>query len=391
MKKIIVTTLSLLMVLCITSCSVLTKNRDFEEETTAVETESPTPTSEPQPEFEEFPSELIDFSIYDKSFQISLRTSFEQLRVYYNEPGMLLANITVGRIKEQPTKMFISIKSDEIQQNIPFTLIVEMIDEQGNVAETYSISDILVAYTHDNDPELEMAVINGESLQATTAITHFSDLSKFPGVRHLLLSGDGISGDVGELSGLPNLETLCLHWVRAEGDVSNLTGLKNLSLSSTTQVVFDLRKMSDLEYLEISNYLKYMRADGSTSSGTVEFDQLAGLSKLQTIKLDQIATVTGSLAPLANFNQLTKLVYDDCNEHSEEALALSDLEGMTSLEYLLLGSNVTGDLSSLYELTNLSYLYISQGLRKDITGSETDLLDHIHPTHGDLFYLGLDS
>ena len=114
-------------------------------------------------------------------------------------------------------------------------------------------------------------------------------------------------------------------------------------------------KNIDLESLKYSYNITSITVNTDT-----DISALSNLTALTSLII-QNEQVTGDISVLANMTNMSYLILGDNITGDISALA-----NMTNMRYLILGNNITGDISALAKMTKLYELYMSP--RHNITG-----------------------
>ena len=179
---------------------------------------------------------------------------------------------------------------------------------------------------------------------------------------HVLNLGENQISDLTPLSGLRSLTDLDLgnNQISDLSPLSRIMSLKTLNLSQNDICdLLPLIRLTDIESLDVSQN---------------QISDLIPLSHLKNLQKLSISGGTSDLSPLFGLRNLNWL-YLDNNEISD----LSPLSGLVNLNWLHLANNEISDLSPLSGLTNLNWLHLANNRISDLQPlSQLAKLEYLH-------------
>ena len=238
--------------------------------------------------------------------------------------------------------------------------------------------------------KLQQLQISPNGSNTNPYIEDFSPLANLTQLQSLYLYTDGYVKDLTAFSKLTSLQSLSMN---ADGlasfqGIENLTELRELDFygsDATYKNVDPLAGLTKLQSLRLPsmNYQAHILLDISGLSGLTELtnleisgdvaslEPLAGLTKLTSLRLYGNSDTAGysSLAPLSSLTGLTDL-YLNINERVTSLAPLASLTNLRSLEIYINGDyNHPGltDISPLGKLTNLQSLSLTERGVTDIS------------------------
>jgi len=199
-------------------------------------------------------------------------------------------------------------------------------------------------------------------------ITSLEDLKWLPNIERLQLTGVYIEGSLESLTHLKKLTDLELNNTHIEGNISILSEIKPLAvlwLQSNPRLEGSLEDLSSLTSLIELNI------QSNSESGFPEEDCIVGdisalksLTQLQVLDLGYY--VSGDISSLTGMNDLSALTINSYEVSGDISTFTKGFPSLYSLD--LSNSNISGDLGVLNAVPTLDSLYVSGTM---VTGSCT--------------------
>ena len=217
MKKLLAITIVIAQVASFAACGTPTATEEAASADTEQSAIEPKQTNKQEQLLEstikECASEDVSFEINEKGIWIYITTEYDDICIQYDglpetfeDVTLDQNNVSVYRNEEHnPEKVTIRIEKATILQNIPFDLVVSQYDDNGTLVDEFKLSKIFVSMADskwDLDIDVDTYLLNDGKIAFIDAIRDVSDINKFEDIKHILLYGDGIYGDVSDLSNL---------------------------------------------------------------------------------------------------------------------------------------------------------------------------------------------